>query len=259
MNTQLEVVKQSEVINRLVLDRGTAEEVGRVEQLWLDPQSHQVVGLTCKSGFLGANKRSFTWEEIEAIGKDSILVNADSEAIELQKPESVVSLINHEVWTDAGNKAGKIVDYVFVPQMGAVVSYLFMSNGWRGALDGIYLLPASAIASVGSKRVIVPDAIVQTPEQYAEGLSQKAGQAADFLKEDLRKTQGDWDAIKRGVQNLQEQVKDKAEKVANIAKEKLEEVKAKEQGTVQVDDMVKTIDTTAEPVQNTPELPESNH
>ncbi|GAB4205011.1 MAG: PRC-barrel domain-containing protein [Coleofasciculaceae cyanobacterium] len=258
MNTQLESVKQSEVLNRLVLDRCTAEEIGRVEQLWLNPQSHQVVGLTCKSGFLGNKKRSFTWTQIEAIGNDSILVNLDSSDIEPEKPEGVVSLIGHELWTDAGNKAGKIVDYLFVPKTSAVVNYLYMSSGWRGVLDGIYLLPSSAIASVGSKRVIVPDAIIQNPLQYAEGWNQKVGQAAEFLIEDFKKTQDDLEAMKRGVHSIQEQVKDKAEKVTNIAKEKLSEVKAREQDVSQEDETVKTIDTTAEPVQSTPELPESH-
>ncbi len=258
MNTQPELVKQSEVLNRLVLDRSTAEEVGRVEQLWLNPQSHQIVGLTCKSGFLGANKRSFTWAQIETIGKDSILVNNSPEETDPEKPESAISLIGHEVWTDAGNKVGKIVDYLFVPQTGAVVNYLFVSSGWRGVLDGIYLLPSAAIASAGSKRVIVADAIVQDTQQYAEGWNQKVTQAAEFLMDDYKKTQGDWEAIKRSTQNITEQVKDTSDKVTKIAKEKLSEVQAKEQEVSQVDDTVKTIDTTAEPMPRTPELPESN-
>jgi len=258
MNAQQEVVKQSEVLNRLVLDRHTAEEVGRVEQLWLNPQSHQVMGLTSRSGFLGNKKRSFTWAQIETIGNDSILVKFDPQGVEPEKPESVVSLINHEVWTDAGNKAGKIVDYLFVPQTGTVVSYLFVSSGWRGVLDGIYLLPSTAIASTGSKRVLVPDAIVQAPQYYAEGFNQKVTQAAEFLMEDYMKTHSDWEAIKRGAQNITDQVKDTTEKVTNIAKEKLSEVKAEEQNASQLTDTVKTIDTTAESLPSTPELAESS-
>jgi uncharacterized protein YrrD len=258
MNTQQEVVQQSDVLNRLVLDARTAEEVGRVDQLWLDPQSHQVVGLTCKSGFLGNKKQPFTWAQIEAIGTDSLLVNNSPQQVESEKPESAVSLIGHEVWTDAGNKAGKIVDYLFVPQTGAVLNYLFASNGWRGVLDGLYLLPSTAIASIGSKRVIVPDAIGQVPQQYTEGLNQKASKAADFFKEDLKKTQTDLEALKRNAQTINEQLREKTDKLTNIAKEKLAEIKTQQQNAVQADDTVKTIDTTAEPVQNTPELPESN-
>lgn len=258
MNTQQELIKQSEVVNRLVLDRSTAEEVGRVDNLWLTPQFHQIVGLTCKSGFLGNKKRSFSWAQIEAIGSDSVLVDNSPEEVELEKLESVVSLIGHEVWTDAGDKAGKIVDYLFVPETGAIVNYLFVSSGWRGILDGIYVLPQTAIASTGSKRVIVADAIAQVPQQYAEGLNQKASQATEFLKGDLKKTHGDWEAIRRSAQNITEQVKDTTEKVTKIAKEKLSEVKAKEQDPDQPTDPVKTIDTTAEPLPNPPELPGSD-
>jgi uncharacterized protein YrrD len=256
MNTQPELVQYAEVINRLVLDRRTVEELGRVEQLWLNPQTHQIVGLTCKSGFLGGNKRLFTWEQIEAIGNDSIIVNYDPEEIAPEKPESAISLIGHEVWTDAGNKAGKIIDYLFIPQTGAVAKYLFVSNGWRGIVEGVYSLPASAIANVGSKRVIVPDGVVQEPEFHAEGLNQKANQAAEFLKDDYVKTQGDWGALRRTAQNIAGQVKDKAEQVTNIAKEKLAEVKAKQQDAAQQEDTIKTIDTTAEPLPSTLELSE---
>lgn len=258
MNTQQEIVKYSEVLNRLVLDRRTTEAVGRVAQLWLNPQSHQVVGLTCKSGFFNSKKQSFAWAQIETIGADSILVNYDPEEVDLEKPESAVSLISHEVWTDAGNKAGKIVDYLFVPQSGVIVNYLFTSSGWRGVLDGIYLLASTAIASAGRKRVIVPDAIVQEPQYYAEGFNQKVAQAAEFLMEDYMKTQGDWEAIKRGAQNIGEQVKDTTEKVTNVAKEKLSDVKSEEQDAFELTDTIQTIDTTAESVPSTPELPEKS-
>jgi uncharacterized protein YrrD len=104
--------------------------------LWLNPQSHQVIGFTCKSGFLGGLKQVFRWEQITTIGTDSIIVNNTPEVIEPETPIQKISLIGHEVWTDAGNKVGKIVDYLFNPQTGAIVNYLFVSSGWRGILDG---------------------------------------------------------------------------------------------------------------------------
>lgn len=252
MSTEQEVVKQTQLLNRLILERRTAEEVGRVEQLWLDSQAHQVLGLTSKSGFLGNKKKLFTWAQIETIGADSILVNSSPEGEDAQKPEQAVTLIGHEVWTDAGNKAGKIVDYVLIPQTGAVVGYLFVSNGWRGALDGVYLLLPTAITSIGSKRVIVADATVQVPQQYAEGLNQKMTQATELLKEDYRKTQEDLGALKRGAQNIAEQVKDTTEAVTSKAKEKISEVK--QQQSAQSAETHTTIETTAQPADAEPPI-----
>jgi uncharacterized protein YrrD len=264
MDTQLEVVRQSDVLNRLVLDKRTTEEVGRVEKLWLNPQSHQVIGLTCKSGFLGNKKYSFSWRQIETIGADSILVNYDLETMEPEKPD-LFSLIGHEVWTDAGNKVGKIVDFLFLPQTGDVVEYLFMSSGWRGVLDGIYLLAPLTITSVGSKRVIVPDEVVQEPLQYTEGLNQRFSQAAEFLKDDVKRTHLDWQAVKRNAQSISEQVKEKTQNLSSIAKEKTQNLTsiAKEKlaevtsppqdNSVEV---VKTIDVKAEALPSTADLAE---
>jgi uncharacterized protein YrrD len=255
MNAQPQIIRQSDLLNRLVLDRSTAEEVGRVEQLWLNSQSHQVVGFSCKSGFLGNKKRLLTWEQITTIGTDSIIVNIIPEVIEPEKPSQTTSLIGHEVWTDAGNKAGKIVDYLFDPKTGAVINYLFVSSGWRGVLNGVYLLPVEAISSTGSKRALVADAIVQNPQQYAEGLNQKMSQAADLLREDYKKTQDDLEALKRSAQNIAEQVKDTTETVTGIAKEKLSEA-TQRQDAPQPNETIKTIDTTAQPLPNEPpELP----
>ena len=76
--------------------------------------------------------------------------------------------------------------------------------------------------------------------------------------EDYMKTQGDWEGIKRGAQNLTEQVKDTTEKVKNVAKEKLSEVTSQEQDAPEPTDTIKTIDTTAEPILSNPELPGSS-
>lgn len=225
MNIQQQVIQQSELLNRLVLDRSTAEEVGRVSELWLSTLKHQVVGFTCKSGILGSKKRSFAWAEIESIGADSIMVNLNRDANDPAKPEPPSTLIGHEIWTDAGNKVGKVADYLFVPEMGTVVNYLFVSSGWRGRLDGVYILPIPAISSIGSKRVIVADAVVQEPQQFTQGLSQKVSQAAEFIREDLQKTKLDLDSLKRGGQEITSQVKDKAQVVGDKAKVLREQVK----------------------------------
>ncbi len=258
MNTQPKIIRQSELLNRLVLDRYTAEEVGRVEQLWLKSQSHQIESFICKSGLLGSKKQVFTWEQIITVGTDGIIVHNNLEVAQAEKPSQAVSLIGHEVWTDAGNKAGKIVDYLFNSQTGAVVDYLFVSSGWRGALEGVYLLPVAAIASLGSKRLIVADAVVQVPQQYAEGLNQKVNQAADFLKEDYKKTQADLETLRIKAQNIAEQVREKTEAVTSIAKEKISEIKEQLEDTPQPTETVTTIDTTAQPVPSEPpELPGS--
>ena len=204
MNTEIQMIKRSELINRLVLERNTVEDLGRVEQLWINPQSHQLVALTCKSGLLRGQKRVFAWDDITQIGEDAVLVNCRSyEASKNEaKPEQAIHVMNHEVWTDGGNKIGAIVDYIFELKTGFVYSYLYTSQGLRGVLEGVYILPSTAVSSAGNKRLIVLESALKTPQQYSEGLGKKMDQAAEFLQEDFERTREHLEGLKRNAQKI---------------------------------------------------------
>ena len=222
--SQAQIVKRSELLNRRTIDRRTAEEVGKVDRLWLDSNSQRAIGFTCKSGLLGSKKTWFAWAQVDTVG-ENVFVTINPELPELHQPEQAVCPIGLEVLTDAGNKAGTVVDYLFDVQTGSVTDYLFSSSGWRGVLDGIYLLPVSAISTIGSKRAIVSEAAVSDPQQYAEGLHQKVGMVAEFLHEDFDRTLKNVEGVKRGAQSLAGKLQDKALEVRDVAQEKVAELK----------------------------------
>lgn len=227
MSATEQIIRRSELINRRAIDRRTVEDVGHVEQLWLDPQSYQVVGFTCKSGLLGKKKRWLTWAQIDTIG-ENILVNVNQDSPETEQPEHLVLAIGSEVLTDAGNKAGVLVDYLFDTKTGEILSYLFQSSGWRGVLDGIYVLPATAISSRGSKRAIVAEAAVLAAQQYVEGIGQRVGHARELLQRDIREVWDDAPSVRQGAQNLAknvEGVKQNAQKLAAGFQDKAQAVK----------------------------------
>ncbi|MCU0547186.1 MAG: PRC-barrel domain-containing protein [Oscillatoriaceae cyanobacterium Prado104] len=224
MSTAQQIVRRADLLNRRTIDRRTAVEVGRVDQLWVDPQSHRTLGFTCKSGLLGTKKRWFAWAQVDAVG-ENVFVNINPELPELQQPEQAISTIGLEVLTDAGNKAGTVTDFLFDARTGAVVGYLFKSSGWRGVLDGIYVLPVAAISTIGSKRAIVSEVAVLEPQQYAEGLHQKMSQVAEFLQDDFDKTLKNVEGVKRGAQSLAEKLQDKAQEVKEVAQVKVAELK----------------------------------
>lgn len=221
-------IKHSDLLHRLILDRSTTEKLGRVGQVWLDMNAHQVVGLTCTSGLWARHQHSFTWTQIETTGTDSILINAQA-GPEPQKPASTVVAVDHELWTNAGNKAGRLVDYRIDLQSGAVTDYLFVSNGWRGITEGVYRLPAPAIVTVGPKRVIAEDAAVQNAQQDAAGLSHKMTQTATILKEDYTQSQQDFATGMQGAQEATEQLKAKTQQIASQAQNRFSKLKSQMQ------------------------------
>ncbi len=225
MSTPSEVLKHSELLKRLVLDRETVEEVGRVSQLLLDSQAQRVVGFACKSGWLGKQK-TFAWKEIEAIGADSVLVSRqDNHTSEIT--ESVNPVLGSEVWSDSGNKVGKIIDLLFNGETGEVINYMFSPNGWQGLMEGTYLLAPIMISSVGDKRVIVLEKAVKNPPKYTEGLGEKIGQATEFIQKDYERTKQDLQSVKPGFQKAVVQDKDGDRINADQVKENISEAETK--------------------------------
>lgn len=205
MTTEADVVKQSDLLNQLVLDRNNMEELGRVDMLWMYPAAHRVLGFICKSGFLGAKKIVFKLPQIQTLGANSILVHSQPEETDAEKVKQLDSLLNCEVWSDAGNKIGRITDYRFQLKTGEITHYLFVSSGWSGITGDIYQLPPGRIISFGRKRVLVPEAAVKSFELYRPGIKQTLSKARDILKDDYI--------------SLVKQAKERAQAIAEQAKE----------------------------------------
>ncbi|MEM1167602.1 MAG: PRC-barrel domain-containing protein [Cyanobacteria bacterium P01_H01_bin.35] len=238
MNKIPEVIKHSQLLKRLVLDRETVEDQGCIEELCLDPQSHQVIGFICKSGLFGKEKKYFAWKQIETIGADATLVNGKPQPDNLEKHNNIVNIIGNEVWTDTGEKVGFIVEYILNIKTGAIANYFFKSNGWRGVLDSIYLLPPEAVSSAGNKRVIVVNSAFENPQCYSGGVTEKIGLLQNFLQADLVKTREHIDIARSETKKLalgfqqrakvvRKQAQEKAQVVTEQAKQKVEDFQTK--------------------------------
>lgn len=219
MTTLSKDVKQSELLDRLVLDFDTTEIVGRVKKLWLDVESHQVKGLTCARKMFDREKHLFSWNKVVTVGHDSILVNTGE--LEEAEPEAIDNIVGLKLWTDAGNRVGQLVDYSIDTATGNVTAYLFTSNGWRGIAGGTYILEPDAVITVGSKRVIVAETGIQNAQQYEEGLNQKIRHARQFIQEDIAKSQSDFGVAVQNTRRIASGLQTKTHQATEVAKQKL--------------------------------------
>ncbi|MGD1936599.1 MAG: PRC-barrel domain-containing protein [Cyanophyceae cyanobacterium] len=233
-------VAESAMRDRLILDRGTTEELGRVGGFWVDFQARRVLGIVCQSGFLGRSKQVLPWSWVNAIGDDSVLVTIPEDAMEFNPPQGTHDPIGIELWSDGGNQAGLIVDFEITPASGAVTLYAYRSNGWQGQLDDIYGLPADAILSCGPKRAIATGDFLQDGEPYRPGLGQLLAEFTASLKQGDRIARSDWEKVRgraaevardwqHQAQPITEQVTDQAKDIAKRARSKFGRVVGKAQ------------------------------
>lgn len=235
MTTVPEAIRHSELLNQLVLNRATLEEFGRVEILWMYPPAHRVLGFICKSGFLGNQKSAFKLSQIEAIGVNGILTHSQPDATDADRVRQLESLIHSEVWSNGGEKVGKIIDCVFNLQSGAISDYLMVGDRLSTLAGTIYRLPINRISSLGKKRVLVSDLTIQAFPLYREGIQQKIYKASTAVKDDYTQVTQELKSIAQRAQdtrvqttsqlkNLADQAKDRAQSLADQAKEKAQEL-----------------------------------
>jgi uncharacterized protein YrrD len=212
-----ETVRQGELLNQLVLDRTTMEELGRIEVLWMYPQAHRVLGFVCKTGFLSGKKLAFKLSQVTAIGENGILTQGQAEATDAEKVKQLESLINLEVWSDAGNRVGKITDCVFNLRTGAIAHYLFVSSGWSSIVGEVYQLPPGRVQSFGRKRVLVAESAIATFELAQGGIPQKLGKVGEFVKEEVTQ---DMRSLTKQAQSVTEQAKGRWQNLTGLAKQR---------------------------------------
>ncbi len=206
MTIQLDLIKQSQLIGKLVLDRQTMEEIGKIDRLWLNPRAHRIIGFTTKTGLLGMKKRDFAWQQIYSLG-NNILVNNITDEEEWQKPDASEQILDWELLTEDGNKAGKIEDYLIEPTTGEVISYLFLAIDRGNILTRRFLLSPEGITNIGNKRVLARTIAVETSEPYTEGLNLLLTQARDFIIEDKANTVQHVEMVKEKFSNIVTQFK----------------------------------------------------
>ena len=168
-----EFVRQSQLLDQLVLDRATMDERGRIEVMWCYPKVHRVLGFICKSGRFDRTKLAFNLDQIDKVGENGVLVNSDPVETDRDRVQQLETLIGCEVWSDEGTKVGRISDYVFQLASGNIRYYLLSSNGLQGLTGKLYALYPSQILGYGRGRVMVSAGIVPGLELIQVGLDQK--------------------------------------------------------------------------------------
>ena len=214
-------MKCSELLNQLVLDRRTMEEIGRVETLWMHPPAHRVLGFICKAGLLGNQKSAFNLDQISALGENGILTQGSPDSTTAERVRQLESLIAHEIWSEGGDRLGKIIDCLFELDSGRITHYLYVSSGWSGMVGEIYQLPTSTILSFGKKRVLVSDAAAVHLSLYQEGIPQKLTKAKDALTQE---TTQEWQALTHRAADLSEQAKDRLQSLSEQAKDRTQQL-----------------------------------
>lgn len=121
-----QVVSFQSLQNFLVFDSQSGKVLGRVNQIWLDKDRHQILGFTFRSSRWSKSFRSVPWEEVDSVDEIGIWVTVSEDSLLIVQPTlSIDYRLGDVVWDYAGKQLGHLVDYRFNAKTGRLLDYLW--------------------------------------------------------------------------------------------------------------------------------------
>ena len=149
----------TEVLGQPVVSASSADKVGTVSALVVDPAGGRLAALRVK----GPEADFVGWDDLRGIGPDAVVISS-TDALRLARTpmeerarDGDVDLIGKRVLTDAGAELGTLADVEFDPETGLLETVIV----------GERRLPGGGIRGVGPYAVVVRDADVDEPPTAA--------------------------------------------------------------------------------------------
>ncbi len=141
----------SEAEGHKVVSTSTAETVGRVKRLVVDPSSRRVVALDLKKT---RDAKGLAWGDIAAFGADAVTVTEEDKLAEHSEEVSQLArkelrILGKRVLSADGDELGAVRDVDFDPATGKVTSILLEDATGPSEVAG------SKLVGIGSYAVVV--------------------------------------------------------------------------------------------------------
>lgn len=169
---------RSEFINTQVIARNSGKRLGVVKEVLVDIDRREIVALGLRDNLLSVSgiPKYMYLDSIRQTG-DVILVE-DENVIEDIEIEAYSKLVNCEVITEAGEPLGKVRDFQFDAENGAINSIVIASIGIPQIPEqfiSTYELSIEEVVSSGPDRLIVFEGSEERIEQISVGLLERLG------------------------------------------------------------------------------------
>ena len=169
---------RSEFINTQVIARSSGKRLGVVKEVLVDIDRREIVALGLRDNLLSVSgiPKYMYLDSIRQTG-DVILVD-DENVIEDIDIEAYSKLVNCEVITEAGEPLGKVRDFQFDAENGAVNAIVIASLGIPQIPEqfiSTYELSIEEVVSSGPDRLIVFEGSEERIEQISVGLLERLG------------------------------------------------------------------------------------
>src|SRR5919206_1373484 len=202
------------VIGKDVLSLASGLRLNSVKDLVLGSSNDAVVALLVDEGGLLSSSKIIPADAIVSFGRDAVVVNDDSALVEASRAPELRAVLDREtkligttVFTDTGDKQGKVSDVYFDEASRRVMGLEISSGGVTDIAEGRRFLSVDEVIRIGPDVLYIRPQTAETLEQQQGGLKAAIGDGTERMKATAR------DAAE-GAKDAGRQVKDRAASAA---------------------------------------------
>jgi len=168
------MIRASGLYGRAIIDLDTAERVGSIDEVIVDPYGPGIAGfvVSCDRSLIGSRKRIIVpMEAIHAIGPDALTLRSvgrpDEQSVMLDGLPRLAELTGRRMVSFGGRLLGAMQDALIDERDGRIIGYPLERSGpssWFESLFGLGLLAertdyvrADAALRIGARLIVVPD------------------------------------------------------------------------------------------------------
>ena len=163
------------ILNKLVVTRTSGARLGVATQLWVDTDAWEVVALDVRqNAFVGAVDHVLL-ESLRQVG-DVILVHDEGAVERRWSSYGYSTVVGKDVVTESGQFIGRVRDFEFDPEDGAIARLIVDAWGVPTVPEGVvstYAVDVSEIIQCGQERVIVAEDAESRVEQLSVSVLQR--------------------------------------------------------------------------------------
>lgn len=157
-----------------VMTMAEGKQIGKIDDLVVDPESKTVSWLRLHSGgMLGGERLWVSTEAVHGVGEDAVTINAEADVrTPAEAPEAVAlvkakrELIGGKVITENGERVGEVRDYEFDAETFAITS-LSVPPGMN-VVGETLTITGDKLLTIGEDVIVVATDAVSWPEKQAD-------------------------------------------------------------------------------------------
>ena len=163
------------ILNKLVVTRASGARLGSACELWVDTDSWDVVAMDIReNAFVGVVDHVLL-ESLRQVG-DVILVHDESAVERRWSSYGYTTVVGKDVVSESGQFIGRVRDYEFNPEDGAIARLIVDAWGVPTVPEGVistYAVDIREVIRCGQERIIVSEGAESRVEQLSVSVLQR--------------------------------------------------------------------------------------